>query len=186
MDDTELAASLAVDLDGTFERLVRAYQDGLYRFGFRLSGSSQDAEEIAQDAFVRAYHALLGYSPERIRSLAVRPWLYRIALNVFHNRVRVHRVRTVPLEHDPGSPDGHDGPERQALDRERRNEIGALLEALPLRYRVPVVLRHVEDLSYAEISESLDQPVGTVKANVHRGLRLLRDAMTNRTVGVPA
>lgn len=186
MDDSELVDLLAQDVDGAFEHVVRAYQDGLYRFGLRLSGSAPDAEEIVQDAFVRAYRALLTYPPERILSLTVRPWLYRIALNVFHNRVRSRRIQTVPMEWDPGNPDGHAGPERLTLDAERRTEMATLLGNLPLRYRVPVVLRHVEDLSYAEIAAALDQPVGTVKANVHRGIQALREMMTRIVAEVPA
>ncbi|MER3459109.1 MAG: RNA polymerase sigma factor, partial [Chloroflexota bacterium] len=89
MDD--LAAQLATGVDSHFERLVLAYQDRLYAFALRLSANPQDAEEIVQDAFVRAYHALKRYEAERIRTMALKPWLYQIALNVFRNRARTRR-----------------------------------------------------------------------------------------------
>src|SRR5439155_2402681 len=88
IDEQSLSASLAADLDGHFEQLVRTYQDRLFGFALRLTGSRQDAEESIQDAFVRAYRALQGYAEDRRRALRLRPWLYQITLNVVRNRVR--------------------------------------------------------------------------------------------------
>ena len=183
MDDDELTTLLADDLDGSFERLVLAYQDRIYAFALRLTGSPRDAEEIAQDAFVRAYRALATYPAERIHGLAPRPWLYRIALNVARNRGRGRRLSLVPL--DPALANGQAAPvaneaERPeaALERaERGEELGALVARLPERYRAALVLRHVQGLGYGEVAAVLGQPIGTVKANVHRGLRLLRAAL---------
>ena len=98
----ERAAALAEDLDGQFELLVRTYQDRLYSFALRLSRSREDAEEIAQDAFVRAYRALKTYAPERIAALSLRAWLYQIALNVTRNRFRRRRPVHVSLEGPAG------------------------------------------------------------------------------------
>ena len=185
--DGTLKRALAADLDGAFEGLVVAYQDRLFGFALRLTGSRPDAEEIAQDAFVRAYRALRGYPAERVLALTVRPWLYRIALNVVRNRARGARPHVVP--HGPEREDGgsgdaaepaddaSEGPEAVAERKERGAELAALVAALPDRYRAAVVLRHVEGLPYAEAAEALGQPVGTVKANVHRGVRLLRAAL---------
>src|ERR1700730_15041872 len=93
-----LARDLAEDLEGHFEEFVRAYQDRMYAFALRLTGSRQDAEESTQDAFVRAYRALLNYSDERRRGLHLRAWLYQIVLNVMRNRVRRHTLTQVPLD----------------------------------------------------------------------------------------
>lgn len=182
----DLPAALAEDLDGCFERFVAMYQHRMYTFALRLSCSPQDAEEIAQDAFVRAYRALTGYPSERIRSLALRPWLYQIALNVFRNRVRGKRLPVVSLEQNDQSmeiqlmdtPDQR--PDSIAERAEQARELGDLLASLPERYRVAVVLRHVEGFDYNELSTLLNQPVGTIKSNVHRGVRLLRTALDNR------
>ena len=182
MDDATLAGLLTDDLDGSFETLVRTYQDRLYGFGLRLSGSPRDAEEIAQDAFVRAYRALQTYPADRVRSLALRPWLYQITLNVARNRGRGRRLHLVPLdgEENPAveiaSPDERPA---AAVERvEQGNELAALVAALPARYRAAVILRHVEGLSYREIATILDQPIGTAKANTHRGIKLLRQALS--------
>lgn len=167
-----------------FEALLREYQQRIYAFALRLSGSPQDAEEIAQDTFVRAYRALPGYSAEQQATLAVRPWLYRIALNVWRNRCRVRRVAVVALEPDAdGEPlpipgDRREQPEVATEAAEQREQMAALLLMLPERLREAVVLRHVTGMTYPEIAALLDQPLGTVKANVHRGTSRLRALLT--------
>jgi RNA polymerase sigma-70 factor, ECF subfamily len=186
-EERSLPAALAADLDGAFERLVRSHQDRVYGFALRLAGHAQDAEDITQDTFVRAYRALASYPGERVRDLALRPWLYRIALNVFRNRVRGGRRQVVSLDHAGAEgalgivdEDAAVVPE-QALERaELKKELAGLVATLPTRYRAAVVLRHVQDLGYREIASVLGQPVGTAKANVHRGLRLLQDALSAR------
>ncbi len=183
MDDTELRMALAANLDGCFERLVLSYQDRLYAFALRISGDRQDAEEIAQDAFVRAYSALAGYDRTKIEMLALRPWLYQITLNVFRNRVRRHKLNVVPLDElGVDAPMAHSDDEREQPESvfertERTRELTAIIAALPERYRVAVVLRHVEGFGYGEVAALLNQPVGTVKSNVHRGVELLRKAL---------
>lgn len=186
MDD-DLTAALALDLDGAFEALVHAHQDRLYTIALRLLGDPRDAEEVAQDALVRAYRALGTYEADRIRALRLRPWLVAIVLNLARNRAtRRREPRTASLD-QPG-PDGRPLDERlpapadsgePAAAVERREGIdqwAALLADLPARYRVPVVLRHVDRLSFAEMSAALARPEGTLKAQVHRGLALLRAA----------
>ena len=181
MDDPTLAAALARDLDAAFEPLVRAHADRCYAIALRVLGDPHDAEEVAQDALVRAYRALAGYDAARIRELRLRPWLATIVVNLCRNRVRRLRPPTTPLDElaeagrEPAAP-AHDGPAEIALQSSERERLAGLLAALPERYRVPVVLRHVNDLSYAELAEVLGRPEGTLKAQVHRGLAMLRAA----------
>ena len=162
-------------MEGTervFERLVLDHQDRIYALSLALTGNRHDAEEVAQDTFLRAYRALCGYSPERVRELKQRAWLHRIAVNVVRNRVRGVRPRLVEL--NGSEPDRSSGPEEDVIRRSEIDALAARVACLPARYREAVVLRHVQDLSYAEAAEALGQPVGTVKANVHRGLKILR------------
>lgn len=155
-----------------FERMVKENQDRLFAFSLAMTGNRPDAEEVAQDTFLRAYRALLTYPPDRVRDLKQKAWLHRIALNVVRNRLRGVRPRVVELN---GSESDHrPGPEAHALRRAEMDDLAARVAGLPRRYREAVVLRHVQELSYAEAAAVLGQPVGTVKANVHRGLRLLR------------
>ena len=179
-----LAGRLAVDLDGAFEDLVVAYQSRIYGFARRLAGNPTDAEEIAQDAFVRAYRALQGYPGERIATLSLRSWIYQIAVNLARNRHRDRgrRPSESPLEDEDGRervlPTGDGADPAATLERsEGAAALARTIAALPPRYRAAVVLRHVEGLSYAEVAVALDQPVGTAKANVHRGVKLLRAAL---------
>jgi RNA polymerase sigma-70 factor (ECF subfamily) len=180
IDEQSLSAYLAVDLDGHFEHLVRTYQDRLYGFALRLTGSRQDAEESTQDAFVRAYRALQGYAEDRRRALRLRPWLYQITLNVVRNRVRRPTLVAVSVDGPVGNglaARADEQPERLALRTETQSQLACALARLPARYATAVVLRHVQGLTYAEVAEVLDQPVGTTKSDVHRGLRLLRVAL---------
>lgn len=162
-------------MEGTergFERLVRDHQDRIFALSLALTGNRHDAEDVAQDTFIRAYRALATYPPERVRDLKEKAWLHRIAVNVVRNRVRGSRPRLVEL--NGSEPDHSAGPEEDVMRKAEIDEVAARVACLPARYREAVVLRHVQDLSYAEVAEALGQPVGTVKANVYRGLKMLR------------
>jgi RNA polymerase sigma-70 factor, ECF subfamily len=162
-------------MDGTerlFERMVHEHQNRVFAFGLALTGNRHDAEEVAQDTFLKAYRALVTYPPDRLRDLKQKPWLHQIALNVVRNRVRGIRPRLVEL--NGSEPDHTLGPEDDAILKMEMDALAVRVAALPTRYRDAVVLRHVQELSYQEAADALGQPVGTVKANVHRGLKLLR------------
>ena len=185
-EEHSLEAALARDLEGSFERMVREYQDRLYSFAHRLAGNPQDAEEIAQDAFVRAYRAMKTYPAERIRALSLKAWLYRITLNVARNRMRVRRYPAISI-------DEHDAEGRAAWEPEdavenrpdsrfeqgrRRADIATLVAGLPERYRSALILRYMEGLRLEEVAAVLKQPLGTVKSNVHRAVNALREAIS--------
>ncbi len=165
----------------TFEVLVHAHVDRCYAIALRVLGNPHDAEEVAQDALTRAYRALATYEPERIRALRLRSWLATIVVNLCRNRVRRRVLPTTPLAvlteagAEPTAGAATDPAALAALS-DQRERLAALLAALPERYRIPVVLRHVDDLSYAELSLVLGRPEGTLKAQVHRGLAMLRAA----------
>src|SRR5438132_14225946 len=115
--------------DRVFERLVRDHQDRLYALAFALTGNRDDAEDVAQDTFVRAYRALATYPPERIRDLKQRAWLHRIAVNVVRNRVRGVRPRLVEL--NGSEPDPRTGPEEDVLRKAEMDEFAAGVACLP-------------------------------------------------------
>ena len=181
MDD-DLRASLARDLDGSFEALVRAHQDRLFSLALRFLGDAPDAEEVVQDGFVRAYRALGGYEAARIAELEIRPWLSAIVLNLCRTRYRRRtqaRQMVVPgdlADRQVAAP-ALDTPHEHSIRRESAEWWAGVVGALPVLYRAAVVLRHVDGLSYQEMSHVLGRPEGTVKAQVHRGLALLRAAI---------
>lgn len=183
MDEPTLLAALATDLDAAFEALVCAHGDRVFSIALRLLGDRAEAEDVAQDAFVRAYRALGGWAPERIRELRLGAWLATITVNLVRNRTRRGAGATAAeplaftdeLEHPTAGT--AETPHDRLARREATEAWAARLLALPERYRAPIVLRHVDGLGYDEISVALGRPEGTVKAQVHRGLALLRAAI---------
>ena len=172
MDDTTasaLAVALADDLDAAFPAFVNRFGRDVYSLALRLTGRP-DAEDVAQDAFVRAYTALRGYEPKRVADLELRPWVITIALNVVRNRLRTNaRHPTTPLADRHPASDHHSD-----RNSDQRMALATALATLPLPARQAVVLRHVLGCSTDETAAILDRPTGTVKAQVARSLAALR------------
>ena len=181
MSPEDLAAALAQDLDTAFPDLVRSLQDGVFSGALRMVGNRHDAEEIAQEAFLRAYRALRHYPAARIRDLNPGAWVWTIAANLCrnHHRTRSRRPVTAELSIDPADPGR--GPETEALNRVLSDRLAAELQHLTWPMRAAVVLHHVVGLPYEEVAAALDRPVGTVKADVHRGLTRLRTRLQEVT-----
>ena len=164
-----------------FERIVDEFQRRLYGFALRMTGNREDAEEIVQDAFVRAFRALGKMTPEQRAELRLQPWLYTITLNVTRNRLRSKRPTNVALDSlaDPDALLNHtqEGPEQPEQIVERGTDLELVERALlqlPMHLRAAATLRFIEGRSHPEIAEILDQPIGTVKSHVHRAVRILR------------
>jgi RNA polymerase sigma-70 factor (ECF subfamily) len=179
--DAALANGLARDLEAAFPVLVANHQDRLYTIALRLLGDRRDAEEVAQDALVRAFRAMRGYPRERVAALRLRPWLASITVNLARNRRRRLDDRQPPTSLEPLvaagfdlPADGRSAPVAAAVRRETKRELAAALLVLSPAVRAAIVLRHVDGLSVAETAEALGRPEGTIKAQVHRGLRELR------------
>jgi RNA polymerase sigma factor (sigma-70 family) len=177
MSPDDLAAALAQDLDTAFPDLVRTLQDGVFSGALRMVGNRHDAEEIAQEAFLRAYRALRQYPASRIRELNPGAWVWTIAANLCrnHHRTRSRRPVTTELSIDPAATGR--GPESEALDHDLGDHLVAELRHLSWPMRSAVVLHHVVGLPFDEVAAALDRPVGTVKADVHRGLARLRSRL---------
>jgi RNA polymerase sigma-70 factor (ECF subfamily) len=154
--------------------LVESHHTELYRYARSLLRDAPAAEDAVQEAFEKAFVALGRYSHERIEILSLRPWLYRITLNVVRNAWRDgrHEVPAAKTPEDGGQfgkmADSTSGADREAwLDT--LEAIGWLAE----RQRVAVTLRYLEDLSYAEIAGITGWPENTCKTLVRRGIRRL-------------
>ena len=172
MDD--LCQRLARDVDSAFPDLVEVFSDDLYSGLRRLQPN--DAEDLTQETLIRAYHALKGYDRKRIRALKLRSWVWTIALNLGRNHARnfARRPTAVRLEdHHILSSTDPDPVDDQAWD--------GRLGALSLIQRKTITLRYIVGLSNSEIADSLNRPLGTVKADIHRGLRRLRMTMEQET-----
>lgn len=187
MGDAEyLTDLLAADLDDGFTELVRVHAGTVRTFLLRLSGSAADADDLGQETFLRAYAALRGYPPDRRRSLQPRSWLMTIAANIWRNHVRTKIRHPVSLTWEDDEPTGwldtRPGPSDHAENALDREVLVSVLTRLPERHRIAVVLRHVIGLSYEEAAEVMECPVGTVKAQVSRGLASLRDLLDPEAV----
>jgi RNA polymerase sigma-70 factor (ECF subfamily) len=185
MDDQELLGLLANNLHQHFQQLVLCYQQRLYSFARRLTGSRQNAEDIVQETFVSAYVSLENYPAERIRTLKLQAWLYRVTFNVYTHSIRGSQLQAVPLDITGNNSvfeiadRTEEQPEMLFERLESQQELEQLLMQLPERYRVGITCYYFEHLSYQEIAELLDQPIGTVKSSIFRGIRLLRMLLQN-------
>ncbi len=177
------SAPRSADLPSTerFERIVDDFQRRLYGFALRMTGNREDAEEIVQDAFVRAFRALGKMTDQQRAELRLQPWLYTITLNVTRNRLRSKRPTNVALDAlaDPDAllNNTQEGPEQPEAVVERGTDLELVEQALlqlPMHLRAAATLRFIEGRSHPEIAEILSQPIGTVKSHVHRAVRILR------------
>jgi RNA polymerase sigma-70 factor (ECF subfamily) len=156
---------------------VSHHQDLVYGVALRMTGRPADAEDLAQEAFLRAYRALRRYEPERIAGLLIRGWLAAIVANLGRDQARRRRPPTAALDDLADHiTDRSPGPEELAARRETARTWHHRLAALPEAQRQAVELRHIEGLTYPELAVALGRPLGTVKSDVHRGVRALRRA----------
>jgi len=170
-----IARTLAGDADA-FATLVRRHRATVVRVAWRILGEKQEAEDVAQEAFVRAYRALATFD----RSRPLGPWLYRIAANLSLNRLKRRRA-TVPLVGGDGEPlplpDTAPGPEGHLLQAEAQAQLRREIAALPEHYRRVIELRHLHDLSYQAIADELDVPLSDVKSWLFRARQRLKQRL---------
>jgi RNA polymerase sigma-70 factor (ECF subfamily) len=182
-----LAELLATDLNRYFSHLMLSYQQRLYTFALRQSGSPQDAQDIIQEAFIRAYHALADYPADRIRTMKLQPWLYKITLHVSYRQRSNDRLQYTSLDlseesiHLEIEGDERMQPEQIMEDKEALGELEEMISQLPEQYRIAVTCYYFDEFSYREIADVLSLPVGTIKSHVHRGTLLLRKTAEKRS-----
>ncbi|GAA4781380.1 sigma-70 family RNA polymerase sigma factor [Actinomycetospora chlora] len=175
-DDEQLRTALVEDLDAGFEAVVRAHGDVVHAVARRTADRAVDAEDLAAEAFLRAYRALRDYPATRIEALDLRPWLLTILLNTARNdrRTAARRPRTDGVAEPPDRPSATAGPAERAETAELGDRLAALLADLPVAQRTAVVLRHVVDLPVAEVAAVLHCTEGTARSYAARGLAALR------------
>jgi len=162
---------------GGFDALVRRYQHKVVKLVMRYVRNQTEAEDIAQEAFIKAYRAL----PRFRGDSAFYTWLYRIAINTAKNALAARARNPVQFDLDRGNGDDGDAPgdlqdrmtdtatpEALALTEEIRATVTAAIEQLPEDLRTAIMLRELEGLSYEEIATAMDCPVGTVRSRIFR------------------
>lgn len=167
-----------------FAELVELYKDKVYQISYRMVGNVHEAQDIAQEAFLRAYMNIETYDVDRKFST----WLFRIVTNLSIDRLRKKK----PDYYMDQEVDGTTGltlssqiaatdelPEDQVITYELQDWIQGEILNLPSKYRSAIILKYIEDLSLKEISDVLDLPIATVKTRIHRGREALRKRLSN-------
>jgi RNA polymerase sigma-70 factor, ECF subfamily len=167
-----------------YGEIVEIYKDKVFQLCFRILGNRHEAEDMAQEAFIRAYVNISSFNID----LKFSTWLYRIATNLCIDRIRKKK----PDYYLDAEVSGTDGltmysqvaadtilPEDEIESLELQETIQREITKLPEKYRSVIVLKYIEELSLNEISEILDIPLGTVKTRIHRGREALRHQLRN-------
>ena len=156
----------------------------VYNLAYRMSNNPHEAEDISQEAFMRAYQSLAHFNP----SYKFSTWLYQITLNIIRDKFKRKEIDYVsldtPMETDdsefyPQPADFTNNPEQIIAQQEDSQTIQKAIYSLPLKYREVIVLRHLQDLSYIEISNILKLPSGTVKVRLYRAREQLRKILAD-------
>ncbi|MDP8959204.1 MAG: sigma-70 family RNA polymerase sigma factor [Actinomycetota bacterium] len=159
----------------TWEEVARRYGRKIYNFAYRLTGDPDDAADLSQEVLLRVQRGLPGYRPGSFEG-----WLWRITRNAFLDEVRRRQRRPtspLPEELDRSEMGSSPAPD-EVLDGVRLGEdVQAALLELPFDFREAVVLCDVLGLSYQEIAEAVDVPIGTVRSRIHRGRKMLRELL---------
>jgi RNA polymerase sigma-70 factor (ECF subfamily) len=161
-----------------FSELVCIHAQGVMNVIFRMCGNAQVAEDAAQETFIRAWSHLGSFRAD----LSLRNWLYRIALNTATDMLRKEK-RILPGDVDDFSfADPQPGPEGICLQREQTALVQAAIQSLPDASRAVLVLKEYEGLSYREIADALDVPIGTVMSRLNYARRVLKEKLEGQRI----
>jgi RNA polymerase sigma-70 factor, ECF subfamily len=169
-DDRTLVAAFLAGRHDAFDLIVERHQRRVYQLCYRFVGNHEDAADLTQDVFVRAFRGLRKFKGDS----ALSTWLYRISVNVCLNRVSVKRPPTEPIDAGPRL-DGHaEDPLARLVRAERAAAIQRAIDRLPPRQRATLVLRIYHELPHEQIARILGSSVGAAKANLFHALGNLR------------
>jgi RNA polymerase sigma-70 factor (ECF subfamily) len=176
-DDHALVRECLSGRRGAFDVLVERHRHHVYRLCYRFSGNHEDASDLAQEVFIRAYRALGGFKGQS----AVATWLYRIAVNLCLNRVSSRQPPLERLEAREHMDQRGEAAETALLREERAAEVRAAIARLPKKQRATLVLRIYHELSHDDIAGILGSSVGAVKANFFHALANLKKILMDRS-----
>jgi RNA polymerase sigma-70 factor, ECF subfamily len=185
-DDAETLRRCREGDERAYREIVERYQRQVFSVAMRMVRSAEDAEDLTQDTFVRMFKAIDRYDPTR----PFVAWLMTIVSRLCIDHIRRRKVRPVPLvredagTHEEQTIDVEDPglkPDEITSHHEEEQRTQQLIDSLPPHYRIVVILRHQQDLSYEEIARNLELPIGTVKARIHRARELLKQRIEGQT-----
>lgn len=158
-----------------YGKVIRAHQDGVFNVCLRVLGNPQEAEDLAQEAFLRAYRNIHQYDPDR----PFGPWVRTLAANLCYNHLKKARLEWVTLEDERNSKLNHPlrNPEALLELSEKHQRIYQKIWQLPDNQRVALELRHFQDLSYQEIARAMNAPLNTVRSHLYRARQSLAELL---------
>jgi len=168
-DESLVAACLEGRRDA-FDIIVERHRRHVYQLCYRFVGNHEDASDLAQDVFIRAYRGLGRFK----RQSSLGTWLYRIGVNVCLNRVAIKTPKPAPLDHDEVLAGNEESPSDALLRGERAKQVRAAIARLPDKQRATLVLRVYHELPHEQIADILGSSVGAVKANFFHALKNLK------------
>lgn len=167
---------IKIILDGDtnmFSEIVTRYKNLVYSIILRMTNNIDEADDLAQEVFVKVYKNLDKYYPE----YKLSTWIIRITTNHVIDHRRKKNKDTVPLEDVEFELTTHSSPEDQYIDMEDKRKLETIIKNLPDMYKVPIVLYHQQGLSYQEIADVIDIPLSKVKNRIFRGRRILKEKL---------
>jgi RNA polymerase sigma-70 factor, ECF subfamily len=177
-EDKELIRlALGGDQD-SYGRIMSKYRNSIYHLIVRMVGYAHEAEDLTQEAFIKAFNSLATFNDE----FAFSTWLYKIATNNSIDYLRKKKLKTFSIDKPIQALDGEQTfeiadesyvPDKKIVQRQQTNTIQVAIDKLPEKYRRVIVMRHQEEKSYEEIAEELELPLGTVKAHIFRAREML-------------
>ena len=170
LNDADLAAAAREGRAGAFDVIVERHRRHVYQLCYRFVGNHEDASDLSQDVFLRAYRGLRTFRGQS----ALATWLYRIGVNVCLNRVAVKTPITEPIEERRHVDTRAETAPDRLLREERAVRVRAGIARLPPKQRAALILRLYHELSHQEIADMLGSSVGAVKANVFHALQSLK------------
>lgn len=168
-----------------YDVLIKKYRGSVYNLVYRMIENRQEAEDIVQETFIKAFNALKTFNEE----FAFSTWLFKIATNNCIDTLRKRKLQTYSLDTPVQTKDGEVSrdfaderysPEQSTISSESTSIILDSVESLPKKYQLVINMRHKEDRSYEEISELLEIPIGTVKARIFRAREILKRKLKER------
>jgi RNA polymerase sigma-70 factor, ECF subfamily len=165
-----------------FEELIALYEKKVYTIAYRFLGNHTDALDLAQEAFIRIYKALPNYRGEA----KFLTWIYQIVANVCKDHLRKQqKEKTISLEEVRGNKkhitsSSVKGPEEKYLQKERQESLQEIINSLPHDFRLVLIMRELQSLTYEEIALQLDLSLGTVKSRLNRARLILRERVINQ------
>ncbi|MDR2167455.1 MAG: RNA polymerase sigma factor [Clostridiales bacterium] len=165
-------------MDRNFSDLVDAFGEQLYGFCLRLAYSKEDAEDLLQEAFLKAMEQM----PKIIASDDPKGFLFSTAVYIWKSKRRKYarRARIAPAGPLNEEILGDFGPEEEVLARETADTLRGLVNELPDRLKIPVIMRYTAEMELAQIAQALNIPVGTVKSRLHKARKIIEKGMVNQ------